>query len=325
MKNVPAHAKGFTLIEMLIVIAIIAILVATLVTSFSGGTESARAAKCFANMKNLASATQSYGMATGYYPLASSVEIQSLGGQLAMRNVTDQTGEGRGWISWYAPGKYPATGAKSSRSDSMLVSCYGKEGDSQSEATHMYCLTNGTMWKFVSANRTVYQCPEHLKVARKKKLIPAWSYQMNAFFGCCQANNTQNGIKWVNYNPAGEVKFGRLLRADRILLFAEMPFFQYKGAGTPTFSTSGGDENDCTLLYDHKSLNLGDGSRPESFGFNHKAGRETVAHVCYADGHTEKLRLPHKGLSKSDAEELTTWLCRGVDVTFTGSHYEELK
>ena len=54
--------KGFTLVEMLVVIGIIGILVGVLVASFSGGTESARNAQCLTNMKNLAGACQSHGM-----------------------------------------------------------------------------------------------------------------------------------------------------------------------------------------------------------------------------------------------------------------------
>ena len=38
--------KAFTIIELLVVIGIIGVLAGVLMTSFSGGTESARAAKC---------------------------------------------------------------------------------------------------------------------------------------------------------------------------------------------------------------------------------------------------------------------------------------
>ena len=46
--------KAFTLIELLVVIGIIAVLVVVLTGLFAGSTEQARAAKCLANMRNLA-------------------------------------------------------------------------------------------------------------------------------------------------------------------------------------------------------------------------------------------------------------------------------
>ena len=66
--------KGFTLVELLVVIGILGILSAVLIGSFAGGTESARAVKCLTNMRNLATACQTYGMSYGFYPLAGSIE-----------------------------------------------------------------------------------------------------------------------------------------------------------------------------------------------------------------------------------------------------------
>ena len=51
---------GFTIIELLVVIGIIGVLAGVLLASFSGGTESARAAKCLSNMRNLAQGAISY-------------------------------------------------------------------------------------------------------------------------------------------------------------------------------------------------------------------------------------------------------------------------
>ena len=58
--------KAFSLVELIVVIAIIGILSGVLLSTFGGGTASARAARCLSNMKNLANACQTYGMSSSY-------------------------------------------------------------------------------------------------------------------------------------------------------------------------------------------------------------------------------------------------------------------
>ena len=70
--------RAFTLVELMVVISIIGILIAILVTNYVGTTESARAAHCLANMKNLANGVQSYLGGAGCYPLAGSCEAMSM-------------------------------------------------------------------------------------------------------------------------------------------------------------------------------------------------------------------------------------------------------
>lgn len=311
--------KGFTLVEMLVVIGIISILVVALVTNMSGGTESARAAKCLSNMRNLANAVQSYGMASGYYPFASSVEVLSATGNLNAQDMHNVVNEARGWLSWYAPGRYPAQNQSHSlKQDSYFVSCYTKD-----EKAREYCYTNGVLWRHLSGSRSVYQCPEHIKVARKRKLSePAWSYAMNSYFGAHnRQNNPKTGIKYPYYQG---LRYGHLKRTDRRLLFAELPFKEFKGSSSPSYATGSNEECDGTLTCD--GLNDYDGGATmEPMGFNHKSNKDSIAHVCFADCHVEKIRLPRKGMSESDVKELTGWMCLGLDVTFNGSSYEVLK
>jgi len=62
--------RGFTLIELMIVIAIIAILTSILVPNFVRARSQGRVTACKTNLKNIAAATESYSTANGgRYPL----------------------------------------------------------------------------------------------------------------------------------------------------------------------------------------------------------------------------------------------------------------
>ena len=77
-----------------------------LMVSMGGATESARAAKCLSNMRNLASGCLSYGMNNGYYPRAASVEYSYIDETDGIRNARTCYGEFPGWISWNSSGQY---------------------------------------------------------------------------------------------------------------------------------------------------------------------------------------------------------------------------
>ena len=56
------HQKGFTLVEIMIVVLIIGILLAIAVPNFVRARESSRAKSCIANLKQIDSAKQQWGM-----------------------------------------------------------------------------------------------------------------------------------------------------------------------------------------------------------------------------------------------------------------------
>jgi len=294
--------KAFTLIELLIVIAIIGTLTAVLIPAMSGGTASARAAKCLTNMRNFGAAAQTYGMSStdNWYPHAMSSEYHdiNLSSSGSRKSQKPQViyNESRGWISWYSAGVYSHGDKSTWPTSSRKGSCRQVSTYTQNKDERYFALTNGVLWKFVSENSDVYCCPEHRRKMAKQN--PAWSYVMNVYF-------------------MGK-HYGSLKRADRFLLFAELPF---AGIGvTPSVSTGDSPDCDCALQY----RNCGYTGAGESIGINHKVGQQTFGHVCFADGHCEKLEYPKGGMSEGDLQQLTEWLCKGIDVSYDGKRYKNL-
>ena len=292
--------KAFSLVELLVVIAIIGVLGGVLIASLSGGSETAQAARCLSNMKNLASACQTYGMREGHYPLAGNKVLLSVDDSRGAKRVQKSYTEYPGWISAMSQGMYPS----SSYSKAPTVSMY-----SSTEEEYMFALTNGAIWKYVSANQNTYVCPLHAKKC-PKGVKPQWSYVMNAYFGWDKA-----GVSSV-YDPRRE--YGTISRADKILLFSEIPFSGYntwqpEGEGSST-------DTDAILQY-----NGAGGS--EQLGVNHTKKRDAFAHVVFADGHVEKLRVPtvNGKPDTSQMDKLAEWLATGTDVSFSGSTYSEMK
>lgn len=284
--------KAFTMVEMLVVIGIIGMLLASLVY-YLGNTESAHAVKCKANLKNLANAVQAACVLINddpYYPLAGSVEASTV--NLSSRNNKETFYEYPGWVSWNSDGAYRNKPRNHASSAGWFISAYN-----QDDEVREYCITNGTLYRYVQ-NPDSYVCPRHLKKMPSDKR-PGWSYVMNGRFGY---DRTEGGDAIADYYPG--IKKASV-KAHTTLLFAELQWEDYTGE-KPDFSSGSGFKNDCTLQYTNS-----DGG--EVIGFNHKAGKDVVAHVAFADGHVDVIYYPKKGMSKNDLEELTELLCKGVD------------
>ena len=298
--------KGFTLIELLVVIGIICILAGILLASFSGGTESARTAQCLTNMRNLATACQTYGMATGRYPGAGSYELFGIDESDGIRNAKKVYYERPGWISWNSEGAYESRPQSHAASMSWFTSCY-----EQNDTVREYALTNGAHWKYLSENRRAYTCPAH-RCACPKDRQPLWSYVMNSYFYW----DRSKGSAAMSEGYWG-IEYHRLRNADKRLLFAEIPFTDTI-ADPPSMTATSGLDVDCTLQYR-------DADGGEYVGFNHKVGKkDRCAHVVFADAHVEKILMPKQGMDRSGAKDLTKLLCEGKDYILEGSRYKEM-
>jgi len=260
--------KAFTLVELLVVVGILGILIAVLLGTFSGAGESARAAKCQANLHALAQAVQSYAMTAAY-------------------NKFPKAGA---WIHPKSVGK---------DEQYTFINPYDSSDSEEREKT----LKEGKLWEPLNGARECYYCPTHQVYAREHNIggDPLWSYAMN--------------------KGAGGRVYGSVSRADRLLLFAELPFAAVKNGEFVQTGQLSDEELDPILDPPNSKGDGGD----EVIGFNHKNGKNLFAHVCYADGHVAKLMAPKTG----EVKDLTMWLCQptedgvDIDISFDGKQYRK--
>lgn len=323
--------RAFTLIELLVVIGIIAVLAGVLFSTFGGGTESARAAKCLSNMRNLAQGAISVASKIDRYPYAGSHAIIGMNDE-GKTIYYEQVG----WISWLSKNDEYGTRTKGKSKPTNFVNCenvsaYYSGGGEDKDGD--FALQNGRMWTAVGRESSTYVCPEHQLRAAKKKIKVRFSYVMNAAFGYdstkgSDATGTKDGGGgvWLNQSQ---------LRLDRKLLFAELPIgghvvpsMESDKPSNDSYSTGADPENDCVLQYkasvNGKTYNDDWKGTAESIAFNHVSAKRRCAHVVFADGHAEKLLAP-KQSGGLDDKQLTALLCAGVDIGFSDGKYSLIK
>jgi len=302
--------NGFTLLEMLIVIGIIAVLGGVMLAQFSSSTDSALAASCMNNMRTLCNAVMADATKEEHYPSAGSYQYYE--------EDSSVKSWWQGWIG-YNKGNNP-------------VSCYQKDGDNGVD--QYYAITNGSIWHAISGQSSAYLCPAHTKYCKqRKKPTPSWSYAMNSYFGwnvrtaadiCSGRREYGKGSFRFRYNSNPTTRKRAL---EKVLLFAEIPYVE-NGVQSPEWSSAAGKENDAILQYspggdeDSKANRAGEGAG-EIIGFNHKSGNDYSAHVAFADGHCAKIVMP-RGATEDNLKDLTTWLCTGLDYTLDKGKYEKV-
>lgn len=302
-----SKVKGFTLVELLVVISILGILAAALTTQMGSAREAARAVKCKTNLKNLAQAALAY--ATDEHHTTKSIHYLNRHMPLAKSGEDfwfDSDKEYRrtryrhrpGWVSWtWSGGGYPWP-SDSSQAGAMRDACF--HGDS---SVTYHSLSNGVLWKYTGADLDTYVCEMHRKVCRSKgvgslRSPVRRSYVMNKYFESARSVSDLS----IRGN------------AGALLLFAELPAYTVQGGSFVESVSTDTKASDGVLeaqINGWESLSTGE----EIIGFNHRVAKRRVAHVAFADGHVEGIVSPEKAdLTVPKLKDLTCLLCNGVDL-----------
>ena len=300
--------SAFTLLEMLVVIGIIGVLMGVIISQFGGATESAKAAQCGTNMKNLVTAAQACALEQqdGFYPAAGSFCYE----RVDHKSVKIKYPRRIAWIS----------GSEGNGGGDSKLSFQPIPFNSSSKEDILRALTNGvngSMWKAMKGNRTAYQCPVHSEAVRKAiGTPPGWSYVMNCEFG--REGSSKTGDFFGQTQTSISIG-GRSCNAEKVLMFAELQGADVNEPGcdpiqADSYIKASGRQADGMLEYD----------KGESIGFNHKTTKRGYSgHVAFADGHVERLAYPKSGSGLS-INDLTRKLCRGHEITFDGKGYADL-
>lgn len=307
MRNAEPHTRraGFTVLEVIVVMGIIAILAAVMMPLLRGTSDSALATQCKNNMKNLATGAISWAQANkyGHFPPAGyyrTIEID-------VWNKSEMYPHHDGWI--FNKGTYSALKNKYSKE------CGTPPNFTDTDKECREVIERGSLWKAVGESFEVYRCPVHARAFKKKnKRLPGWSYMMNKEFGYGSKvtkflGQGLHGL--IKIERDGDERDERDGRAhDKVLMFAEVQGVDvsYK-AGSASISlkaVKSGIETDPILEYDK-----------ERIGFNHNLGKQGYGgNVAFADGHVDTVLVPKSMKYK----ELTKDLCTGVDVPHDGSY-----
>ena len=282
MKSSQKSSAAFTLVEMLVVIAIISLVALAMSRAVRGARRQANATKCMANMKNLHTAAMAYVADKGGYPIASSYETQttwfSEGGT---KNIAYH--EEWGWVSWL-PKNGPRRnddGKTEWQRDSEHSHASGFQYFSNHDERTIESIREGALFKYTGKDISSYRCPDHVKTAKGETVH--LGYAMNGWF-YSHSNRKYHGLR----KTAGEVS---KVNSSQMALFVEID-----EEGPNTSDERGGQEGERSGGHSQKRIFADDSvwewtedGNVELGSFNHRKAGELYTHVVFVDGHVASI------------------------------------
>jgi prepilin-type N-terminal cleavage/methylation domain-containing protein/prepilin-type processing-associated H-X9-DG protein len=275
--SVKPNKRAFTLLEMLVVLAIIGILAAILLRQITKAKEAGLATQCKANLKSLYQASLNYAVVNrGGGPYAQPSEWQDDQGIYHNRE---------GWVTWVMGGGNPTprstlwtnspTGSQAPTTlGSGLPNCYGVDAK--------LSIQHGTLWDYTDKNLKSYVCPKFAQKAICGRSDAMRSYAMST-------------------NMSGSSPLQISTEACRTMLYAELqPWLRDpRWRGSPAV---------CGCCADNVSVRGNNGildpvkiqedlygMLDDSIGFLHQMGGLYCGHVVFCDGHVEAVPLEKVG------------------------------
>jgi len=192
-KQTHTQQSGFTLLELLVVIAIIAVLAALIIPAMNKMHEKARIVQCVNNLKQLHTAASNYSSDHGgYLPHPATEEWM-----IVHNDETISSGHHKGWVDWV-----------STKNQKTLWW-------NENSTNGIKCIRNGALFNYLGNNgdEVVYVCPSMARIAKKKykkdeHALVTRSYGMNA--------SLESGV-WVK-------KYYGIKGPSRVMMFAEQGF-----------------------------------------------------------------------------------------------------
>lgn len=324
--------QGFTLVELLVVLAVIGILAGMIFPALKNGMSKAHDEKCRTNLKQLHTACISYANDNnGYMPYAQSFERVG---------AIPQYDQISGWIAWSPNDGDPDT----------LSSYKGMSKPQSSKLWHdrgygeyaRFGVKNGVIFEYMNESMEHYVCPAAKKISEEENNVKETiyrTYAMNEFF------YTETYPKWwdgsrrltcigttesYKYDDASNEK-SYTPEASKLLLFSEIIIPTHeadKGVFNPAKRTRDNAcrHGDCVLVAwekgnidkDHTDVIMPihqrrkqkdlDTNEEIDFGFSY---------AIFVDGHIEQVQQSFKIGTKNYN---TLWfLTRGIDPKNTDS------
>jgi prepilin-type N-terminal cleavage/methylation domain-containing protein/prepilin-type processing-associated H-X9-DG protein len=283
-RRIAAQTSGFTLVELLVVIGIIAVLIAVLLPALNKARESARQIQCLSNLRQIATATISYcNDNRGLYPGRAGQGIDSGDGSVDPKRYW-------GWIAWrrridYVTGQvYPGTWDQNITYSALakylgvrVVDHNPNNGTSPADYRRAHEV-NPTLEK-------IFRCPSdnlQQRVAFAADFnggrgIYRYSYSMNILFGNKAVAERSDGTLYLG-DLKHHRKMNQVRRPSEVILFIdESERTVNNGEYNPTVVLGNADDPrmDYTAIAERHELK------------NKRNSQDARGNVAFADGHAE--------------------------------------